>query len=340
MKKRFLLLAAISVISLFASCDYERPELLPVRQQPEEPEVPQPETPEPPTAAEFRALHEAALESRKQEFTFTVDGNTNIELTSEKGVHLSIYTGCLTKNGAPVTGEIKVEYVELFDRSQMLVTNKPTMGIMPNGDRGAMVSGGEFYINATQDGVQLQTNCGMQLSVPASLTGGGDNAMTMWYGLVDEFGNLVWEDAVQNNPQQEVGVWIDGGAYNCFFGNFGWTNIDRFYDDPRPKTTIHVDVPEGYDDTNSMVFLAYVGEPNLLARLDVYDPNTALFSEHYGLIPIGLECHIIFVSENDGDYIYAIKSVTIAADDIITITDADLNTITEAQLIAAINALP
>lgn len=341
MKRKLLLLTATAIIALFTSCDYERPELLPVNTKPEEPENPQPEPEEPevPTAAEFKALFEGALDSRKQEFTFTADGN-NIEFVSEKGVRLSLYTGCLTKNGAPVTGEVKLEYVELFDRSQMLVTNKPTMGLMPNGNKGVLVSGGEFYINATQDGVQLQTNCGMQLTVPVNLTGGVDNAMTMWYGLVDELGNLVWEDAVANNPQQEVGVWPDGGDYHCFFGNFGWTNIDRFYDDPRPKTTIYVDVPEDYDNQNSMVFLAYVGEPNLLAGLDVYDADTGLFSEHYGLIPIGLECHVIFISEDDGQWTYAIKSVTIEADHIIAITDADLNTITEAQLIAAINALP
>lgn len=26
--------------------------------------------------------------------------------------------------------------------------------------------------------------------------------------------------------------------YYVSFGNFGWTNVDRFYSDPRPKTTI------------------------------------------------------------------------------------------------------
>lgn len=343
MKRRILLLAALSLFAFSTSCDYERPELLPVHNTPVTPEVPEtpetPETPDTPTQAEFNALHTAALENLKQQFTFDGAEGT-ATFVSEKGVTISLYTSCLTKNGNPVTGEVTLEYVELFNRGNMLTANRPTMGLMPNGDKGLLISGGEFYINATQDGVQLEMNCGMQLTVPASLTGGEDNTMTLWFGLIDENGNIVWDENNNEDPQQEAGVGAEGGNYYCYFNHFGWTNVDRFYNDPRPKTTIYVDVPEGYDNTNSAVYLAYVGEGSALALLDTYDEETGLFSEHYGLIPIGLECYVIFVSEQDGEWTYAIKAVTIVEDQIITITDAELDSITEAELIAAIDALP
>jgi len=341
MKNRILLLFTLSMFSIFTACDYERPELLPVRNTPVTPEVP--ETPEPtdtPTAQEFDALHTAALENLKQLFTFDAAAGT-VTFTSEKGVSLTLNTGCLSKNGNPVTGSVQLEYVELFNRGNMLTANKPTMGLMPNGDKALLISGGEFYINATQDGTQLTMSCGLQLMVPTNLTGGQDNDMTLWYGLVGEDGNIVWDaDAVNENPNQEAGVGAEGENYYCYFNHFGWTNVDKFYSDPRPKTTIYVDVPDGYDNNNSAVYLAYAGEGNALALLDTYDPATGLFSEHYGQIPIGLECYVIFVSEDNGQWTYAIKAVTIAADQIITITDADLASITEAQLIAAIDALP
>jgi hypothetical protein len=340
MKRKILLLTALSVFSVFTACDYERPELLPVHNQPVDPEVPViPEEPEAPTAAEFNALHTAALESLKQQFTF--DGAAgSVTFTSQKGVILTLNTSCLTKNGNSVTGEVQLEYVEVFNKGNMLTANKPTMGVMPNGDKALLISGGEFYINATQDGVQLTIGCGMQLKVPANLTGGTDAAMSLWYGMIDAEGNIVWDDAAADNPNQEVGVGAEGNNYYCYFNHFGWTNVDRFYSDPRPKTTIYVDVPEGYDDTNCAVYLAYVGETNALALLDTYDDATGLFSEHYGLIPIGLECYVIFVSEEDGEWTYAIKAVTIVEGQIITITDAELDSITEAELIAAIDALP
>ena len=345
MKRKIILLPALALFAFFTACEYEPVQVVgPVENTPENPTNPNPEVPEtpvPPTAAAFNALQEEALENLKQEFTFDASQSV-VTLTSEKGVQISLYPGCLTKNGAAVTGNVELEYIEVFNRGNMLTANKPTMGLMPNGDRGLLISGGEFYINATQDGVQLEMSCGMQLMVPANLTGGQDNGMTLWFGAEGEDGNLVWEEVNNENPQgqQEAGVGGEGGNYYCYFNHFGWTNIDKFYSDPRPKTTIYVDVPEGYDETNSDVFVAYVGEDNGLALLDVYDEDTELFSEHYGLIPIGLECYIIFVSEQDGEWIYAIKPVTIVADQIIVINDSELNSITEAQLIALIDALP
>lgn len=345
MKRKILLLPALLLFAFFSACDYEPVDIVtPEENIPENPSNPNPEvpeTPEAPTAAEFNALHEEALENLKQEFTFDASLSV-VTFTSEKGVQISLYPACLTKNGVAVTGSVDLEYIEVFNRGNMLTASKPTMGLTPSGEKGLLISGGEFYINATQDGVQLEMGCGMQLMVPTNLTGGQDNDMTIWFGTEDENGNVVWDEVNPDNPQgqQEAGVGAEGGNYYCYFNHFGWTNIDRFYSDPRPKTTIYVDVPEGYDDTNSKVFVAYVGETNALALLDVYDEDTELFSEHYGQIPIGLECYVIFVSEQDGEWVYAIKPVTIVADQIIVIDDAELDTITEAELIALIDALP
>jgi hypothetical protein len=65
-------------------------------------------------------------------------------LTSAKGVSITINGNALTKNGSPVTGPIDITYVEIFDKGSMLVTNKPTMGIMADGKHAMLKSGGEF----------------------------------------------------------------------------------------------------------------------------------------------------------------------------------------------------
>ncbi len=294
-----------------------------------------------PTAAEFAALQTQALDNITQEFTFTNDPAGWMTFTSESGVTISFFGGCLTDtDGTSVTGEVTLEFIELFNSGSMVVTGMPTMGTMPDGDLAMLISGGEFYINATQNGEQLELTCSMQLTIPTALTGGADNDMTLWNGIIDDNGNLVWEEEDNDNPNQENGVFIEGGAYYAFFGNFGWTNVDRFYSDPRPKTTINVAVPEGFDNENSGVYISYNEEGNALARLDTYDAVTGYFSEHYGQIPIGLECHVIFASESDGGWLYAIKAVTITENGVITFTEAELDTVTEAELTALINALP
>ncbi|MCY1239177.1 hypothetical protein D9M72_519560 [compost metagenome] len=220
----------------------------------------------------------------------------------------------------------------------MLVTNKPTMGRMPNGDISLLISGGEFYINATKNGQQLAISCPMQVIIPANLTGGADTGMSLWDGTIDEDGNLEWDE--QDRANGENGIFVEGPNYYAYFSSFGWTNVDRFYSDPRPKTTILAEAPTGYNFENSAIYLHYDGEGSSLAKLDTFNPTTNQFSEHYGQIPVGLECHVIFVTEDNGQWRYAIKSVTIAANDVYVFTLAETTVGTEAQLIAAINALP
>lgn len=292
-----------------------------------------------PSASDFMLIKENGLENSTQNFTETA-GNGSIKLTSAKGVTISINGNCLTKNGNLVTGVIEIEFIELFDKGSMLVTNKPTMGIMPNGGHNLLISGGEFFIKATQGGVELATTCNINLIVPASLTNGIDPEMLLWNGLINQDGELAWEQ--ERDPAGENGkdgIFAEGNNYYVSFGNFGWTNVDKFYSDPRPRTTILVAVPTGYDNTNSAIYLSYDGEgQNALAKLDTYTA-AGLFSEHYGQIPIGLKCHVIFATEDNGQWRYAIKAVTVAANDVYTFTLAETKIGTEAQLIAEINAI-
>lgn len=288
-----------------------------------------------PSASAFAALREEALDT--QTFTFNAeDGATTF--TTAKGVQFTINGNCLTQNGNPVTGQVVVEYAEFFDSGTMLVTNKPTVGRLPNGDLSLLISGGEFYINATKNGQQLAISCPMQVIIPVNLTGGADTGMSLWDGTVDEDGNLEWDE--QDRANGVNGVFVEGPNYYAYFSNFGWTNVDRFYNDPRPKTTILAEAPSGYDFENSAIYLHYDGEGSSLAKLDTFNPATNQFSEHYGQIPVGLQCHVIFVTEDNGQWRYAIKSVTIAANDVYVFTLAETTVGTEAQLIAAINALP
>lgn len=316
--KKIGLLALATII--FASCTNNE-ELAPI----------------PPTAAAFKGINEAGIKKNTQTFTATA-GTGTITLTSAKGVVITLNGNALTKNGNPVTGPIDITYIELFDKGNMLITNKPTMGIMADGNRSLLKSGGEFFIKASQGGVDLVSTGAIQLQVPANLTGGIDNAMTLWKGEIDTNDNLAWRE-VKDAAGGKGGVGTQGNTYYVTFGNFGWTNVDKFYSDPRPKTTILADAPDGYDNTNSAIYLSYDGEgTNALAKLDTYTA-AGLFSEHYGQIPIGLACHVIFVTEDNGNWRYAIKAVTVAAGDVYTFTLAETTIATEAQLVAAINAI-
>ena len=289
----------------------------------------------PATAEEFSNLKTEALEALTQNFKFNVeDGSTTF--TSLAGVDITINGNCLKLNDEAVTGEVDIEYIELFDKGNMLITNKPTMGVNDAGDKALLISGGEFLINATQNGEVLKTTCSIRILVPSNLTGDVDSDMLLWEGNIDADDNLAWEVAEGRGDQG--GVFTEGEQYFAFLQQFGWSNIDRFYSDPRDKTTILVEAPFGYDYTNSAIYLSYDGEDTGLAALDTFEDG--LFSEHYGQIPIGLECHIIFVTEDDDNWKYAIKEVTIVEDETIIFTEDETTTATEAELITVINGLP
>lgn len=291
-----------------------------------------------PSSAAFKNLRNEALANQLQEFSFTA-GTGNFSFISDKGVTVTINTNCLTANGNPVTsGLVDVDFVELFDKGSMLVTNKPTMGVLPNGNKELLISGGEFFIEATQGGVKLAATCNINLIVPANLTGGIETGMLLWKGDVTDEENLAWKRDVPAGTQGG-GVDANNNNYYASFGNFGWTNVDKFYSDPRPKTTILIDVPNGYDNTNSAVYLSYDGEgQNALAKMDTYT-QAGLFSEHYGQIPVGLACHIIFTTEENGQWRYAVKGITTTANTTYTILQNETVLGTEAQLVAAINAI-
>lgn len=292
----------------------------------------------PPSAFDFKNIRQDALDHLTQNFTATVDGTGEIVFTSAKGVEVRISEWCLNLNGQPVSGEVEVEFVELYERGNLLSTNIATMGRHANGDLEMLVTGGAFYLNVYQNGVALDPWACFNLRVPTDNTGGVDHDMVLWYGNFDANDNLVWDEI--GDVEQGVGLEMSNDLYYAYFGQFGWCNVDRFYNDPRPQTSLKVAVPQGYTDMNSSVYLSYDGEANGLARLDTFDQPNGLFSEHYGRIPIGLACHLIFVSEYQGAWVYAIKPISIVENEIISFNMNELNVATEAQLTQLINNLP
>ena len=86
------------------------------------------------------------------------------------------------------------------------------------------------------------------------------------------------------------------------------------------------------------MYLSYDGESNALASMDVWSETQEMFTEHYGLIPVGLEVHIIMVAEIDGQLHYAIQGTTIVDDHVEVISS--LSPTTQAALESLINGLP
>ncbi|MEZ0005476.1 hypothetical protein ABH942_000827 [Flavobacterium sp. 28YEA47A] len=287
-----------------------------------------------PTNGELNALFSDAINSRKQ--VFTIDPTTVNYITTTQGIELTFTSGAFLLNSAPVTGPVTVEVIEIYNRGDMLVTDKPTVAKLPGNNFEILTSGGELYVNAKQNGQQLTTS-GYVLQIPAALTGGIDTDMSVFTGEFLPDGNFFWIPINQWDLAFGNGA---APAYTTFSSNFGWTNIDKFYSNPNPKTNINVIPPVGYTNANSKVFLSIDGDMNSLVNL-IGDSLTQTFTfNSYPAFPIGLECHIIFISEEDGIWKYGIKPTTIQANGSYTFSASELSTSTEANLVQIINNLP
>ena len=219
------------------------------------------------------------------------------------------------------------------------MVNRPLMGTSQDGNyKGPLITGGQFYVNVKKDGVPL--DCGyFNMNVPAENTGEFNPNMTLWEGIVDENGDILWEEG-QERKGQEFGMWGEGAEYNVFCGIFGWINIDILYSLPDPKTEVWVKVPGGYDHKNCSVYVVYKDQPGSLAYMDVWDSKKNMFSEHYGLAPVGFKFYVVFMSiQDDGKYIYAYKDVTVEKDKPVVFENNDLKTTTKEALISIINNL-
>ncbi len=253
----------------------------------------------------------------------TFDASTTLNYTSPNGVKLQIIGSCLRKNGNPVVGEVKVKYIEIFDKGNMLTANKSTLGNVA-GNKEMLISGGEFYIQAFQENVNLTLSCPMSLEIPTSLTGGTQSGMLPFTGTIDANGDLTWDQSTTT----EIITSTQGATpvYAALIPSFGWFNCDRFAGTTGPKTTITANVPAGYGAISS-IFLSVKTFPNMLGK-------------SYGQFPVGLDCYLIFVTEKDGKFRYAIKPQVLTADHQVTFSLSETTLATADELTAAINALP
>ena len=289
-------------------------------------------------------LFEEAISNRTQTLVFPANTGTVCKF-SDEGVQICLETDCFLLNGEPVaSGDIILEYIEIFDKGDMVVTNKATTDA---GTGEMLISGGEFYVQAYMNGSELSisTNCDWAglLNIDPNLTGGIDWEMDMWMGDINEDGNLNWSPVIDPNFGDTINV------VNCSFQDevcqytlpflWGWHNCDVFYSWPSPKTTVTVNIPSEYDGSNSQVFILYDAEDGGVAYFNYGGAN--FFQSYDSTIPVGMDAHILFVlAYGNGSFSYAIESLTIEAGQVITFSSMDLETATESEMVDLINLLP
>ncbi|OIQ21645.1 MAG: hypothetical protein BM557_02275 [Flavobacterium sp. MedPE-SWcel] len=297
----------------------------------------------------LNALEDSNRDNLRQYFKFD-SREGKAKFISKKGVEMTVFSENLTVNGDPYEGTVFVEFIEIFGIGDMVATGMPTMGV-PEGqaneesELAPLITGGQFYINmTTEEGQDIDDGVPYTLDVPTELSGGeGEDTegMIVWVGDEDENGDVVWEkDTDEEGNENDVPVEDDSFIVEML--SFGWVNIDKLesLDGFEEFTGIWVDAPDGFNDTNSMVYMSYQGQMNLLTGFNDFNYGVDMFDDPYDNIPVGAQFNVIFTSSQGGQWIIGTQQVTIVGNDVIVFTQADLSIVSDPALIAMLNSLP
>ena len=256
--------------------------------------------------------------------TFTVDSESSINITGEKGTQLSIPGNSFVNgSGDPVTGNIEIELIEINCKAEMVTMNKATNGLKSGGLKAPLVSAGELFVRATQYGVEISATNDMAVAMPSAEY---DPSMRKFLDVsVDE--DLLWEMA-EDSLLEFVGDSIEGSymLFDVLPDDWGWVNCDKFYNNSDPKTTMTLSLPEGFTPENATIFISLDGEMSILNYYSTVE------------LPIGLDVHFIGVGVVGDELHYDIEPATIVNGHV---QDLDgFSAISEDALVSLIDALP
>ncbi len=234
---------------------------------------------------------------------FTVNASSGGFVTGTDGVSASFAPNAFRmQNGSTVTGDVQITLVEALEVGDMLWLNKQTLG-NDNGQMRPLVSGGQFFLNATQSGQQLRLAPGATfVNVPT--TSFDDPNMAVFSGTVDGDGIATW-DPWDNNPLQNVG---DSTGYNFPNDSLGWVNCDYFMGGS-PLTGVQVTCPVGHTNDNTFVWIVFTAQ-NSMTGISVGSTNVFSTGSYYQL-PVGMNVQVVALSKINDVYSSSFTSAVV-----------------------------
>lgn len=298
----------------------------------------------------------ASFLSRKQspKQTFSVNANIQQRIVGSKGTILDISPYSFkTLSGQVVTGNVTVELREMYSKSDMIFSKAPTMS-----SNGLLVSGGELFLQAFQNGAQLQLNGTDKIkskfpstgnykpmaefynnntfdnNTSSTYAGVSENSPFTWYGLDSTYVDSTYTDST-SWVNYDYDSTYNSPYYSFYLDGMNWINCDYFWDNAGPFTDMSINAGTQFDASNCVIYVSVDGIQSVMELYD-FDLNH-VFDAGYANIPVGLNVHIVAVANINGQFYSAIVPATTTANFTENIT---LVATTEAQLTAAINALP
>ncbi len=274
--------------------------------------------------------------------TYTINAANYHSFTCTNGTMINIFPNAfLTQSGAAVTGVVTIEVKDILSKKDMILNNA-----MPISNGQLLVSGGEVYFNATQNGQKLKMNPAsyVNMKVPTGIA--PSNQMLEFYSLGSSnlaTTNLNWETVTDSITNPIAVTTTTAGGFGSYYDfncdSVTWTNCDYFYSTPGAKTTCTVNLTGSFDNSNTVVFMAMNGV-NTMAKINSasYTATSQSFVSYNNSMPEGVSYTVVAISFDGTNYYYTSQVITLTTDMIINLPI--LTQRTKAQIQTNLNTLP
>lgn len=269
--------------------------------------------------------------------TVTINAATGGTFTSPQGTVVTIPANAfVTSGGAPITGNVTVEFKDIYTPSDMILSNMPTQTAT-----GPLVSGGEFFIDVAVGGNPVALAPGANITVNQPTMGVPVDPGMMPY--VFNTDSAVWQAPVATAPTftilpgdstttnipgtkpDSIGFTANGYIYQVLsLDPWAWHNADRPLTGSGFTTlTVNINnIDSTSIDYNTNVYLVFTG---INSTVSIYQ-DWSSFDFPYSYAPIGLQCTVVALSIEDGKVYSSFTPITIGTNQTVNISVTETTT--------------
>lgn len=263
--------------------------------------------------------------------TYTVSGTSGGSFTTPQGTKVTIPANAFVdKSYNPVTGNVAIEFRDIYNRNDMLLSDVPTM--LGNGQ--PLKSGGEFFIRAKSGGSAVLLMFSKPITVTQPLNGWAiDNNMVAL--KKDTAGNWV-------APFDSSNVRSDSALSSYVFSLYSfaqpvdsgsWCNSDNStYFSAYTPTTLTLKGNDSASVYGTNVFLVF---HNLNSMVHVYNGGYSSFP--YAYAPVGLQCTLVAIGVDSKGKLYSsFVPITISTNQVVNFSLSPTTTSAFKSQLAAV----
>lgn len=269
-----------------------------------------------------------------QSQSFEIDASVESVLNASNGSVITVPANSLIhSDGSLVSGMVNFKVKEVFSESDMMFS-----GVFPISYGHALNSGGEFFLEASQNGEILRVADGSFVEIDIPAQADPDGMQLFFAGPIEEPDTANWE--IVDTTFTNSGFVFNSvdNSYQIDVDTLGWGNIDAFdWSVTYFDCYFNLVGVEGLDGTNTTAFAVFenqntvwpVGSDNWYGTIE----NNQIFESHLADVPLNL----VVISVVDGQLYSGLLSTT--PEQGVTY-DIDIAATTSEDLDALIEGLP